>query len=146
VLARGASFLNPSSLAATRAPSTATASSCKKPAKKGAKGAKKQAKQSQRRSALRMTDEEYVSAAQTHMMQQQAYGWATWLLALAREDPFLAAAALDGWQLLDWLEVWIVLTHQITHLDSFVSIVTILSGACRVIRVRRIGRYGLPQI
>jgi hypothetical protein len=91
--------------ATTTTPSAA--SSSKKSAKKAAKSAKKQAKQQQPNPA---SGSGAAVPGSLELFQGRALAWAGMVLgfalsALAGVQEVLSAAVLDGWQLLDWLEV-----------------------------------------
>jgi hypothetical protein len=85
--------------ATTTAP--AAASSSKKSSKKASKSAKKQAKQQPH---VYSPDRAAMLDAVSEL-QGTALEWAAVVLGLARRHEVLRAAVLEGWQLLDWLEV-----------------------------------------
>jgi hypothetical protein len=85
--------------ATTTAP--AAASSSKKSSKKASKSAKKQAKQQPHPYSL----DRAAMLDAISLLQGTALDWAAAVLGLAQRHAVLRAAVLDGWQLLDWLEV-----------------------------------------
>jgi hypothetical protein len=116
------------------ASTASSSSSSKKSAKKAAKSAKKQAKQSQRSQSPAVADDEAVlaqilkstistrgimgqpdwaelerwmhcGASARFVLQGAAWKWAVLVCASASTHKALMAALLDGWHLLDWLEV-----------------------------------------
>jgi hypothetical protein len=88
--------------ATTTAP--AAASSSKKSSKKAAKSAKKQAKQQPNQpSSVASTLVTLPSTPAT--FRGKALEWAATVVGLALCQEEMLAAVLDGWQLLDWLEV-----------------------------------------
>jgi hypothetical protein len=90
--------------AAPNATSSSSSSSSKKSAKKAAKSAKKQAKQQQPMAAA-STSGERPAASTCRALLGAAHQWAAVVLKLAWRNTIQRAALLDGWQLLDWLEV-----------------------------------------
>jgi hypothetical protein len=115
---------------------TSSASSSKKSAKKAAKSAKKQAKQSQRSQSPAVADDEAVlaqilkstnsfhgtmgqpdweelerwmhcGASARFVLREAALTWAAMVFASACTHEAMMAALLDGWHLLDLLEVGI---------------------------------------
>jgi hypothetical protein len=83
-------------------PAASTASSSKTASKKaGGKGAKKQPKQPRQ-----LTVAERQGLAEAHIrVRARAQEWGAMVLHFATHYATLSSTLLDGWQLLDWLEV-----------------------------------------